>query len=139
VLTTNNATGNGNSGNNEKKDSNKKKCPCGCYCLLEKCYYLNLLIRPVNWVLRKEKKERVEKALKNEDFKKKVQQAIEESKKLTEEKAKESPANSSNAITSEKKVGFIWVVTAESYSILTLLLQKSYILDSGSTVHIYND
>jgi hypothetical protein len=128
-----------NSGNNKKKDTNKKKCPCGCYCLPEKCYYLNPSIRPANWVLRKEKKEKVEKALKNEDFKKKVQQAIEESKKLTEEKAKESPANSSNAITSEKKVGFVWAVTVESYLTLTLPLQKSHILDSGSTIHICND
>jgi hypothetical protein len=61
-----------NSGNNKKKDINKKKCPCGCYYLPEKYYYLNPLIQPANWVQRKEKKEKVKKALKNEDFKKKV-------------------------------------------------------------------
>jgi hypothetical protein len=66
------SNGNGNSGNNKKKDSNKKKYPCGCYCLPEKCYYLNPSIRPANRVLRKEKKEKVKKALKNKDFKKKV-------------------------------------------------------------------
>jgi hypothetical protein len=67
--------GNGNSSNDKKKDSksSKKKCLYGYYCSPEKCYYLNPSIRPANWVLRKEKKEKVKKALKNEDFKKKVQ------------------------------------------------------------------
>ena len=104
-------TSNGNS-STEKKDSrsSKKKCPCRCYRSWERCYYMNPSIQPANWVPIKEKKEKVNKALKNEDFKKKVQQVIKEFKKKSTGEAKESSTNSSNAVTNttnEKKVGFM--------------------------------
>lgn len=56
-------------------------------------------MRPVNWGLSKDKKEKVEKALKNEDSKKKVLQAIEEAKKLTKEGKELPKPKTSNAVT----------------------------------------
>ena len=75
------------------------------------------------------------------DFRK--YQLEESKKKSTEEKAEESPTNSpnaiTNAVTNKKKVGFVQAETAESYPTTPFPLQKSHILDSGSTVHVCND
>lgn len=116
--------------NQTASDPKKKSCPCGRTHKFDKCWYVNEYIRPTDWKPDPEVEKEFEKARRSTTFKYSMDKAIERIKK-----------DQSNKDTSEPKVSFN--VRHVSNSIETSTphhqLQDSWIVDSGSDVHVCNN
>jgi len=132
---------------NQKKDGKKKSSPCVACGKTHgwwRCWDINPVapLRPDQYVVKEETQKKIKDELqKNKNFKrvyKKIQEEARKKQKVTTT----TPPATANAV---QRVGFActayYALTAhheESYSTMILPLRDSWILDSGSTIHITN-
>lgn len=123
---------------------NKQQLP-PCYCgykhYFHQCWYLNEAKRPSNWTPDPDIQKKVDTAMKDPDKRAKVDRNLAHNVKwLDDRKAKEEANATTNTGTYAAAVGNNASLGAFSNDIpRTYSLHSSWILDSGSSIHIANE
>jgi hypothetical protein len=135
----------------KKKDDNKKEfeCPCGGgkHDFVH-CRYLCESVRPSNWTPNPETMKKMQGLMSHEKLGYFMKKAVEEDKKKMDDKSGNSDAKADSK--DSKKSTFPAMITptraiplrsAGTYNASPQVhaLSKSFILDSGATVHVCND
>ena len=144
------------------KDSNKRpsfrgksiepaKCICGKKHWYSNCFYLNQKKRPSGWKADPEIQEKVQNAMKEKDFKAKVDRSLKRNNEIEKKKNSggENGNNSSNSSDDEdEKMDYAFAVIDDSVfsssssktsSSKSKSLRSSWILDHTATTHVCNN
>ena len=118
------------------------RCICTKVEWFSDCYYLNPDKRPAGWKPDPEIQKKVTNALKNEEFKARIDRALKKSKEIDDRKKNsggepnsESETHKSNT---DKEIDGVFPVIKSNFSTHTFALQSSWILDHGSSTHVCN-
>ena len=151
---------NKNSNDDSKKDSSKEnenktsfrgksieppECICGKNHWYSKCFYLNKKIRPSGWKADSEIQEKVQKAMKEDDFKAKVERSLKRSNDMKKNSENENNKTNSSNDEDGKNMNYAFAIVDDSiFSLKTSSskskpLRSSWILDHAATIHVCND
>ncbi|EKG09419.1 Integrase catalytic core, partial [Macrophomina phaseolina MS6] len=119
-------------------------CPCGMHHWASECWYLNPQAegRPKNFKPNPETQAKVQEKLQDPKFKEIITKALERNKQIQQRKQQKEQAQSENQNqqTSQSQDGQLMAMTAHyfSFAAQSSPLFNSWILDSGTDVHVCN-
>jgi hypothetical protein len=123
------------------KDGNeqKKKCLCGGFHLYADCYYLIESKRPKGWNPNPEIQKKVEKMIENPFWKKRIESILKKVQGKSDSDSVLSKDESANPIPNQAYVADTTYSVSSQMQQVDFDLSRSYILDSGSTIHVCNN
>lgn len=147
------ATDKGNSNNSSRNSSRTPSfrgenqdlptCICGKNHWYADCFYLNKNKRPPGFKLYPDIQKKIDEALKNDDTKKKVEHALTRNKEITRKRSMQKDDDHKPSESSPSEMGSFITVRPGTFAGQSddgnYYLRSSWIMDTGSAMHIAND